>query len=96
MDYKGYFIKPYDQQPGKWRVRVVRISAIPLPTGRLKKLQQFMSNIEARTAVAAATKAMKAVDAAYAQRPERRGIEKFWRLSQADRAERYRPLILAP
>jgi hypothetical protein len=88
MEYKGYFIKACEKQPGKWRVRVVRTSAIPLPTRGRKKLEQFMSHIEARTAVAAATKAMKAVDAAYAQRPERRGTEKFWRLSQADRAER--------
>ena len=81
MEYKGFAIKPYEREPGKWRVRAARVGDVLLGPLAHQKLQRALAGITAGTAAAVVTMAMEAVDtAARVGRPKERGKEKFWRV----------------
>jgi len=77
MQYKGLEITAFEQQPGKWRARIVAAN------GRLLKGndRQRLESITSATAADALTLAMEAVDAAglFFRNADRRR-ERFWRV----------------
>jgi glycosyltransferase A (GT-A) superfamily protein (DUF2064 family) len=83
MQYKGLEITAFEQEPGKWRARIVAAN------GRLLKGddQQRLETITGTTAVDALTLAMEAVDATglFFRNTDRRR-ERFWRILLRTRA----------
>jgi hypothetical protein len=77
MQYKGIEIIAFEQQPGKWRARIVAANGRPLKRDDRKLLEPVTS----ATAVDALTLAMEAVDAAglFFHNADR-GTERFWRM----------------
>jgi hypothetical protein len=77
MEYQGFVVEAFEQEPGKWRAKILRSSGKPLITGR-KRIWQFVTGIDATTAAAALLMALEAIDAetfsSAAPLPE-----KFWR-----------------
>jgi len=77
MQYKGLEITAFEQQPGKWRARIVAAN------GRLLKGndRQRLESITSATAADALTLAMEAVDATglFFRNADRRR-ERFWRV----------------
>ena len=77
MEYQGFVVDAFEQEPGKWRAKILRSSGKPLITGR-KRIWQFVTGIDATTAPAALLMALEAIDAetfsSAAPLPE-----KFWR-----------------
>jgi hypothetical protein len=77
MEYQGFVVEALEQEPGKWRAKILRSSGMPLITGR-KRIWQFVTGIDATTAPAALLMALEAIDAgtfsSAAPLPE-----KFWR-----------------
>jgi hypothetical protein len=77
MEYQGFVVEAFEQEPGKWRAKILRSSGKPLITGR-KRIWQFVTGIDATTAPAALLMALEAIDAetfsSAAPLPE-----KFWR-----------------
>jgi hypothetical protein len=77
MEYQGFVVEAFEQEPGKWRAKILRSSGKPLITGR-KRIWQFVTGIDATTASAALLMALEAIDAetfsSAAPLPE-----KFWR-----------------
>jgi hypothetical protein len=82
MEYKGFSIKPYEQEPGKWRVRAALVSEdVSLDPLARQKLQRTLTGIAAATTAAVVKMAMETVDTATrVARPKGRGKEKFWRV----------------
>jgi hypothetical protein len=79
MEYKGFFVQAFEQEPGKWRAKVQRTDQKPVKVIGRKKLEQFVTSFDATTAVAAIFMAMAAIDAGMFVR-DRVATEKFWRL----------------
>jgi hypothetical protein len=77
MQYKGLEITAFEQEPGKWRARIVAANGRPLKRDDRKLLEPVTS----ATAVDALTLAMEAVDAAglFFHNADR-GTERFWRM----------------
>ena len=77
MQYKGLEITAFEQEPGKWRARVVGANG-----RRLKiKDQQLLEFVTSSSAVDALTSAMEAVDAAGLFFGDtNRKPERFWRV----------------
>ena len=77
MEYQGFVVEAFEQEPGKWRAKILRSSGKPLITGR-KRIWQFVTGVDAATAPAALLMALEAIDAGTfscaAPLPE-----KFWR-----------------
>jgi hypothetical protein len=77
MEYQGFVVEALEQEPGKWRAKILRSSGMPIITGR-KRIRQFVTGIDATTAAAALLMALEAIDAgtfsSVAPLPE-----KFWR-----------------
>jgi hypothetical protein len=77
MQYKGFRIAAVEQEPGKWRARIVAANGRPLKGDD----RQLLESITSATAVDALTLAMEAVDAAALFFSEAdRGTERFWRV----------------
>ena len=77
MQYKGLEITAFEQEPGKWRARIVAASGRPLKGDD----RQLLESVTGATAVDALTLAMEAVDAAgLFFRNADRGTERFWRI----------------
>jgi hypothetical protein len=77
MQYKGLEITAFEQEPGKWRARIVVANGRPLKRDDRKLLEPVTS----ATAVDALTLAMEAVDAAgLFFHSADRGTERFWRM----------------
>jgi len=77
MQYKGLEITAFEQEPGKWRARIVAANGRPLKGDD----RQLLESVTSATAVDALTLAMEAVDAAgLFFRNADRGTERFWRL----------------
>jgi hypothetical protein len=77
MQYKGLEITAFEQEPGKWRARIVAANGRPLKRDDRKLLEPVTS----ATAVDAFTLAMEAVDAAgLFFHSADRGTERFWRM----------------
>jgi glycosyltransferase A (GT-A) superfamily protein (DUF2064 family) len=83
MQYKGLEITAFEQEPGKWRARIVAAKG-----GLLKgDDQQRLEAITSTTAVDALTLAMEVVDATglFFRNADRRR-ERFWRILLRTRA----------
>jgi hypothetical protein len=77
MQYKGLEITAFEQEPGKWRARIVAANGRPLKGDD----RQLLESVTSATAVDALTLAMEAVDAAgLFFRNADRGMERFWRV----------------
>jgi len=77
MQYKGLEITAFEQEPGKWRARIVAANGRPLKGDDRQRLESVTS----ATAVDALTLAMEAVDAAgLFFRNGDRAVERFWRV----------------
>ena len=77
MQYKGLEITAFEQEPGKWRVRIVAANGRALKGDDRQRLESITS----ATAVDALTLAMEAIDAAgLFFRNADRGMERFWRV----------------
>jgi hypothetical protein len=62
MRYKGFLIGAFEQEPGKWRVRIGRAHGRPLKFTDDRRLQDLITGMEHSSAVDALTMAMEAVD----------------------------------
>src|SRR5262249_31156750 len=83
MQYKGLEITVFEQEPGKWRARIVAANGRPLKSDD----RQLLKFATSATAVDALTLAMEAVDAAgLFFRNADRGMERFWRVFFRTRA----------
>jgi hypothetical protein len=84
MKYKTFRINVFEQEPGKWRARIIRGHRRTLkPT---KNLGQFATSVDHSSAVEAMTEAMEMIDVVSFGRNIERTTEKHWRcLSKADR-----------
>jgi len=67
MRYKGFLISAFEQEPGKWRARIVRRHGGLLKSTR-RRSREFVTSGELSSAVEALTCAMKAIDAGYFSR----------------------------
>ena len=77
MQYKGLEITAFEQEPGKWRARIVAANGRPLKHDDRKLLEP----VTGATAVDALTLAMEAVDTAgLFFHNANRGTERFWRV----------------
>ena len=77
MQYKGLEITAFEQEPGKWRARIVAANGRPLKGDD----RQLLESVTGATAVDALTLAMEAVDAAgLFFRNGDRAMERFWRV----------------
>ena len=80
MQYKGLEITAFEETPGKWRARIVRVNGKPL-RGNHRKLVKTLASTNLPSAVDALTLALEAVDAAgLFFRNADRGMERFWRV----------------
>jgi hypothetical protein len=80
MQYKGLEITAFEQEPGKWRARIVGANGRPLK-GDDRQLLESVTSANLSSAVDALTLAMEAVDAAgLFFRNAERGMERFWRV----------------
>ena len=77
MQYKGLEITAFEQEPGKWRARIVAANGRPLR----RDDRELLEPIASATAVDALALAMEAVDAAglFFHNADR-GTERFWRM----------------
>jgi len=93
MQYKGLEITAFEQEPGKWRARIVAANRQPLK-GDERQLLETLTNANLSSPVDALTSAMQAVDAAgLSFRNISREAERFWRvLRRATSDHRARPL----
>jgi hypothetical protein len=78
MEYKRFVVRALEREPGKWRACIRRADGKPVNVIRGKKLEQFVTGLDAPTAVAAIFMAMTSIDAGTFAR-DRVATEKFWR-----------------
>ena len=65
MEYKQFFVKAFEQKPGKWRARVKRCDGRPLMVvghNRLK-IEDFVTSPDSLTPQDALLRAIAAIDA---------------------------------
>ena len=101
MQYKGFDIRAFKQEPGKWRARVVRANGKPLKATS-RNLREFETSVDQSSAVDALISAMQAVDgltltmeatdADFLFRNAKRKTERHWRvlLRTSEISGRYR------
>jgi hypothetical protein len=77
MEYKAFVIRAFEHEAGRWRARIWRASGKPLRASGRKK--EFVTGVDAPTAAAAMSMAMKAIDAGTFSRHKGAYTEKFWR-----------------
>jgi hypothetical protein len=83
MQYKGLDITAFEQEPGKWRARIVRANGRPLKAND-RQLLESATSANLSSPVDALTLAMEAVDAAgLFFRNTNWKTERFWRLLRA-------------
>ena len=87
VEYKRFFVKAFEREPGKWRASIRRADGKPLNVIRGKKLEQFVTGLDAPEAVAAIFIAMTSIDTGTFAR-DRVATEKFWRRGQSSRTRR--------
>jgi hypothetical protein len=76
MQYKGFDISAFEQEPGKWRTRIIRANSKPLK-GIHRELLESATSTNLTSAVDALILAMEAVDAVGFSF---RKTERFWRV----------------
>jgi len=73
VEYREFFVKAFEQQPGKWRAKVKRCDGRPLMVvghNRLK-IEEFVTSPDSLTPDDALLKAITAIDAgAFSRRGE--------------------------
>jgi hypothetical protein len=79
VQYKQFVIDAFQQAPGKWRARIRRANGKPLRATGRAKLEQFITDLDATSAIAAMVAAMEVIDAGCFSRRTVRSTEKFWR-----------------
>ena len=79
MEYKAFVIRTFERDPGRWRARIWRANGKPLRAGGRKK--EFVTSLDAPTAAAALSMAMRVIDAGTFSCSGHKGAytEKFWR-----------------
>jgi hypothetical protein len=73
VEYKEFFVKAFEQQPGKWRARVKRCDGRPLMVvGHNRvKIEEFVTSPDSLTPDDALVRAIMAIDAgAFSRRGE--------------------------
>jgi hypothetical protein len=78
MEYKQFFVRGFEQQPGKWRARIRRADGKPIKITSGKKLEQFTTGLDVTTELDAILMAVAAIDAKSFSR-NKVPTEKFWR-----------------
>src|SRR5262249_815817 len=71
MQYKGFDFSAFEQQPGKWRARVLRANGRP-SNATSRKLQQLVSSAEPSSAVDVLILVMEAIDGLFFRNAARR------------------------
>ncbi len=61
MEYKAFVIRAFGHETGGWRARIWRASGKPLRASGRKK--EFLTGLDAPTAAAAMSMAMRVIDA---------------------------------
>jgi hypothetical protein len=61
MQYKGFDIRAFEQEPGKWRARIVRANGKPLKASS-RNLRELETSVDLSSAVDAMISAMQTVD----------------------------------
>ena len=79
MEYKGFIVRTFEREPGKWRASVQRPRAKPLRSGRHRTLVKFVTVLDAPEAPDALLMAFAVIDAGIFSR-QRATDEKIWRL----------------
>jgi hypothetical protein len=78
MDYRQFVVEAFEREPGKWRARIQRASGKPVKVVGRKKLDQFVTGLNARTAEAALMMALAVIDAGSLSRGKV-STERIWR-----------------
>jgi len=87
MDYKQFVVRAFEHEPGKWRARISRVDGTPIKVIGRRKIREFVTGLDAKTAPAAMSMAMDAIEAGTFS-PHRQDAERFWRF--LDRASAVR------
>jgi len=72
VEYKQFFVKAFEQTPGKWRARVKRLDGKPIIIARRDKakVDEFVTSPDSSTPDDALRRAIAAIDAgAFSHRP---------------------------
>jgi len=72
VEYKQFFVKAFEQKPGKWRARVKRLDGKPIVVARRDKAKvgEFVTGLDSPTPDDALLRAIAAIDAgAFSQEP---------------------------
>jgi hypothetical protein len=77
MEYQGFVVEAFEQDPGKWRAKLYRSNGRPLINGS-KRIWRFVTGVDATTASAALLLALAAIDSGTFVRAAPLP-EKFWR-----------------
>lgn len=78
MEYKRFYVKAFEREPGKWRAEIRRPDGKPLKVIGRKKLEKIVTRIDAPTEIASMIMAMAVIDHGSFTRA-RPANEKFWR-----------------
>jgi hypothetical protein len=73
VEYKQFFVKAFEQEPGKWRARVKRLDGKPIIVARRDKtkVDEFVTSPDSSTPDDALLRAIAAIDAgAFSRRGE--------------------------
>jgi len=90
VEYKQFCVQPFEQKPGKWRAAVVRVDGKPVKILGGKKIEKFVTGLNATTAVAAMIMAMAVIDGgAFVRDPV--ATERIWRIRGYANGSRTRP-----
>ncbi len=79
MDYKQFVIQAFETEFGTWRSRIWRANGRSLRATGRRKPREFITGVDAPTAVAAILMAMTVIDAGTFSRAKESYTEKFWR-----------------
>jgi hypothetical protein len=78
MQYKGFDIKTFEQEPGKWRARIFRANGRP-SNDTNQKLQEFVASADPSSAVDTLILAMEAIDDLLSRNSNWK-MERHWRV----------------
>jgi hypothetical protein len=82
MEYKGFVVRAFEREQGKWRATIRRPHGIPLKAKDQRRLYCFVTSRDTATATDAVLLALEAIDTGSFSRNTVRSTEKFWRRSQ--------------
>ncbi len=82
MEYKGFVVRAFEREKGKWRATIRRPHGLPLKAKDQRRRYHFVTSRDADTATDALLFALVAIDAGLFSRDTVRSTEKFWRRNQ--------------